>query len=187
VAQIGQTTPSGGREWSVHTYMSALRRIVLPTGATLNHIGVWVREQVAGNTHDLVGAIMTNAGVLVYQTNVVTTPVANTSFVGTAQQMAFAGGLFVPAGTYLLGVAASGVAGDCIIVQGQNDSAGLPTFANDPEESVAFYPTWTSSDISAFIATDATRQWDIYLDYTEASAGRPVLISQLQTHGESFL
>lgn len=185
MAQVGQTTPSGGREWSIHTNMAAIRRIVLPTGATLNHIGAWVREQTTANAHDLVGAIMTNAGILVYQTNVITAPVANTSFVGTAQQIAFPGGLFVAAGTYLIGVASSGVAGDCIILQGQNDSAGLPTFAND-EENLIFCPTW-EPDVSAHLATDATRQWDMYLDYTEASAGRPALLSQLQTHGESFL
>lgn len=174
MAQVGQITQISGREWSVNNFMSALRGITLAEAATLNYIGVWVRESTTANTNNLIGAIMSSSGLLLHQTNLITTPVANTAFVGTPQQIAFAGGLTVPAGNYILGVASNADPANSIIVQGANDTAGLPTWASD-NENVDFYPTWPS-DVSTVIHTDAARQWGMFLDYT-AGASAPTITS----------
>lgn len=164
MAQVGQTTPSGGREWSIYPQQAVLRRVTIPVNCTLNHIGVWCREQTTANANDLKAAIYTNSGALVYQSSVLSAAISSTS-THALKQLNFAG-QSLSAGTYILAVAAGPGTSGVVVVQGQNDSSGLPTYMNsDPSD---LYPTFPS-DISAIINTGATRQWDLYLDYTEAS------------------
>lgn len=172
MAQVGQTTPIGSREWAIGNYMSGLRQIVLPETGTLNYIGGFFRENTTANTHDLLGAIMTSTGALLYQTTVVSNPVGNLTFGSTAQQIPFAGSPTLSAGTYIIGVASNAPdSSDCIILRGDNDATGLPTWASD-NTNVDFHPTWPA-DVSAVIHTDAARIWNLFLDYTPGGGLTP--------------
>jgi hypothetical protein len=163
MAQVGQTTPSGGREWSIGTNLGACRRVVVPVNCTLNHIGVWVREQTTPNTNNIRAAIYNNSGILQFQTSILTADIDATTF--DLYQLPFSG-QSLAAGTYILALGSSSATG-AVIMQGQNDSSGLPTYMN-PDEPESLHPTFPS-DASLFTRTDAARQWDMYLDYTEAT------------------
>lgn len=144
--------------------MAGARQVTVPVGCTLNHIGCWVREQVAANANDIRGAIFTTAGVLIAQTAVLEDNIGSTATFAL-KQLNFAGQA-VSAGNYIIAVVASGTNGN-VVLQGQNDSAGAPTYLFfDPEITFPTFP----SDVSTSIRTDATRQWDLYLDYTEAAS-----------------
>jgi hypothetical protein len=163
MAQVGQTTPSGGREWAINTLGGPLRQVVVPVNCTLNHIGVWVRESTTANSNDLKGAIYTTGGVLVYETANLSATIGSTvSF--SLEQLLFSG-QSLTAGTYVLAVSA-GPGATNAIAQGQNDSAGSPTYI--VADSGSLHPSFPA-DASTFFHTDAARQWDIYLDYTEAA------------------
>lgn len=164
MSQVGQTTPSGGREFNIYPQQAVLRPITLPVGATLNHIGVWCREQTTVNANDLKGAIYTSAGVLVAQTSVLSAAISSTS-THALKQVNFAG-QSVAAGNYIIAVGSGPATSGLVIVQGQNGPGGVPvSFFTSP----AYYPNFPS-DISTLWDTTATRSWDLYLDYTEASA-----------------
>ncbi len=164
MAQVGQLTPSGGREWAVYDHMGVLRQVTVPVNCTLNHIGVWLREQTAANANNVRAAIYTTTGALLYQTSILTGAI-NSATTFALYQLSFAGQA-LSAGTYILAVAATETTG-VVIAQGQNGSAGVPNYVTD--EGGTLHPTFPA-DISAAIKTDASRQWDIYLDYSEASS-----------------
>lgn len=182
MAQVGQTTQSGGREWSIHPQSATTRRVVIPVNCTLNFIGAWLRESTTPNANDCRGFLLTNAGALLYETAILTAGITSTSF--AHYQLNFSG-QSVSAGTYIIGVSGGPDVSGAIIHCGQNDSTGLPTFlfAEDP---VTLFPDMPA-DVSTNLRYDSARQWDIYLDYTEAAAGGGVVLGQLQTHGDCFL
>lgn len=165
MAQVGQTSPSGGREWAIYPQMGVLRQVTVPVGCTLNHIGIWVREQTTPNENSLRAAIYTTAGALLYQTSILANAISSTT-THALKQLAFAG-QSLSAGTYILAVSAGPNTTGTVVVQGQNDSAGSPSYLINTDGDP--YPNFPAS-IAASIRTDASRQWDIYLDYTEASA-----------------
>lgn len=163
MAQVGQTTPSGGREWSINTTGGPLRQVTVPVNCTLNHIGIWVRESTTANSNDLKGAIYTTGGILVYETANLSATIGSTvSF--ALEQLVFSG-QSLTAGTYILAVAA-GPGTTNAIAQGQNDSSGSPTYI--VADTGSLHPNFPA-DASTFIHSDSARQWDIYLDYTEAA------------------
>jgi hypothetical protein len=165
MARVGQTTASGGREWALHLGLSACRRVTVPVACTVNHIGCWLREQNAVNANDVIAGIYTTGGVLLWTSSVLENDVDSTATFAE-YQIPFTGAS-LDAGDYVLLVTASGTNGN-VVMQGQNDSAGLPTYVLfDPEIT---FPTLPSP---VTFSTDAARQWDIYLDYTE-SAGSSV-------------
>lgn len=161
MAQVGQTTPSGGREWGIYPQQAACRAVTVPVNCTLNHIGVWCREQTTPNSNDLRGAIYTAAGALVYQTSILTGAIDSASS-HALKQLAFASQA-LSAGNYIIVVSAGP---DAAIVQGQNGPGGEPVsmHADSP-----FFPDFPA-DTSALLDTTATRQWDLYLDYSEDSS-----------------
>lgn len=166
MSQVGQTTPSGGREFNIYPQQAVLRGVTLAVNATLNHIGVWCREQTTANANDLKAAIYTSAGILVAESSVLSAAISST-VTHALKQITFSG-QSVTAGNYLLAVSAGPATSGLVIVQGQNGPGGVPvSFFTSP----AFYPTYPS-DISALWETTATRSWDVYLDYTEATSGQ---------------
>lgn len=182
MAQVGQTTPTGGREWALHPTLGACRPVTVPVGCTLNHIGCYLREQNNANANNVLAAIYTSAGVLVYETAVLTAAI--TSTVTFAWYQLTFSGQSIGAGSYVLAASGSGTDGN-VVIQGSNDSAGLVTYiaGDDPP---TLYPSFPADGSTAF-RTDASRQWDMYLDYTEATSGGRVVLAQLQSHGDCFL
>lgn len=181
MAQTGQTTPSGGRTWPVGNLGGPMRRVNVPVGCTVNHIGGWFWEQVTAGEHDARAAIYSTAGALLYESSILTAPISSTSTPQLAQ-FPFTGASLT-AGDYDLGVSAEDTP-NLLIMNGQNGTAGLPiAFNTDPDSN---FPDF-QADIAGHTDTTAARQWDLYLDYTEASSGRPAVLAQLQTNGEPFL
>lgn len=170
MAQVGQTTPSGGREWGIGPSLSACRQVTVPVNCTLNHIGFWAREQTAANANSVKGAVYTSGALLLHETSVLANAItSNVTF--SEYHLEFADEP-ISAGTVLIiSISASGTNGN-VVVQGQNDSTGNPTYQN-PEDPVFLYPNFPA-DASTFTRTDAGRQWDIYLDYTEVAAGSSI-------------
>lgn len=166
MAQVGQTTPSGGREFTIYPQQAVLRGVTVPAGFVPNHIGIWVREQTTPSANDLKAALYTSAGILVAESNVLTTPITSTS-THALKQVTFPVVSASASGNYLIAVSAGPGTSGVVVVQGQNGPGGVPvSFFTDP----AFYPTFPS-DISALWETTATRSWDLYLDYTESGGG----------------
>lgn len=164
MAQIGQTTPTGGREWALHPGLCALREFTLATDFTLNHVGAWFREQTAANANNVVAGIYNSSGILAATSDVLSAAITST-VTFDEYEIPFNGELLT-AGTYRILVIGNGANGN-VVLQGQTSTAGLPTYANfDPEISFPTLP----SDISALILSDASRAWDLYLDYTESAA-----------------
>lgn len=168
MSQVGQTTPSGGREWALNTQGGVARPVTVPVNCTLNHIGVWCRESTTANSNNLKAAIYTTAGILAAQSDVLTAAISSTA-THALKQIPFSGES-LSAGNYIL-VVLAGPAATNVIAQGQNDSAGLVSYIVDTEGDI--YPAgdedpWPS-DVSLLLKNDAARQWDVYLDYTEAA------------------
>lgn len=173
MAQVGQTTPSGGREWSLNTEGGGCRQVTVPVNCTVNHIGVWVREQTTVNHNDLRAAIYTTSGTLVYQTAILENDIGSTgSF--ALKQLAFTG-QSLSSGNYVLAVGAGPASSGNAILQGQNDSSGSPTYMVSTPSTL--HPTFPS-DATGMIFSDSARQWDIYLDYTEAASGYTLTAEQ---------
>lgn len=168
--QVGQTSPSGGREWSLNTEGGAVRQVVVPSNCTVNHIGVWVREQTTVNHNDLRAAIYTTAGALVYESAILENDISSTGTFAL-KQLLFSG-QSLSAGTYRLVVGAGPASSGNVILQGQNDSSGSPTYIVSTPSTI--HPTFPA-DASAMIFSDSARQWDIYLDYTPAGSSSGLL------------
>jgi hypothetical protein len=165
--QSGQTTPTGGREWPVTPQSAVLRLVNVPVACTLNHLGIYVREFTAANANDLRGAILTPAGVLLYQTAILSAAITSTT-TRQLKQLAFSG-QSLPAGDYILAVAAGPCTNGHVVANGQTAAAGLPTYMSiEPEGRL--HPEFPP-DASALIHTDATREWDMFLDWAELPPG----------------
>ncbi len=165
MAQVGQTTPSGGRSKFIFETEGAMRRITLPVAATLNFIGCYCWEQTTVNENDVKGAIYTTAGIKLYETNVLANAITTLPTSPFDAHIPFPGGCTLAAGTYDLVVAGTG-RGGVPVVNGQNDATGLPTAMN----GTAIYPTFPA-DYTGFVDSATPRQWDLYLDYTPSAGG----------------
>lgn len=164
MAQIGQTTTSGGRTFLIYDEQGAMRRMVLPVAATLNHVGIFCWEATVANQNNLKATIYNTSGVKVAETNIRTAAIPGIG-VGnvSAVTMPFAGGVSLPAGTYDVMVCAT-VGSSTVGINGQNGAGGTPV-------SMFFsyiYPT-APDPYTGLVDTTATRAWDIYLDYTAAT------------------
>jgi hypothetical protein len=160
MAQVGQTTPTGGREWALNLGLAAAREITIPDNCTLNHLGVYVREQLTANANDLVACICTPAGVRVATSQVLSNAIASTATFDW-EQIPFSGE-FVAAGNYVIFAMGSAEDGN-IVLQGQTDVSGVVSYlAFDPEITFPTIP----DDLADELRSDATRSWDMYLDYT---------------------
>lgn len=166
MAQIGQTTTSGGRTYLIYDEQGAMRRMVLPVAATLNHVGIFCWESTVANQNSLKATIYNTSGVKVAETQVRATAISGVGLANVAAvTIPFAGGVSLAAGTYDVMVCATGaVGGSTVGINGQNGTAGTPV-------SMFFsyiYPT-APDPYTGLVDTAATRAWDIYLDYTAAT------------------
>ncbi len=159
MATVGRTTPTGGREWAAHPGLGPAFAFTLPTAGNLNFLRVYLREQNAINANDAVAGVCTAAGVLV-ATSAVLQNAVNSTGVFAQYTLNFADEL-LPAGNYVGFIAGDGFNGT-LVAQGQTDSAGVVSYmVFDPEITFPAFP----ADLSAALRSDATRSWDMYIDY----------------------
>lgn len=180
MAQVGQNTASGGREWSVQPTGGPARRVTVPSDFTINYIGAFLRESTGTqpNTTNVRAALYNSSNVLQAQSNILVQNIQSNS-VFNDKHMLFTGQGPFPAGNYVLVLVGSASIAVC---DGQNDSAGQITYIfSDTNDIYPNFPANTTGNTgNGEFKTDAARQWDIYLDYTVASGnGNTITISNV--------
>lgn len=169
MAQIGQTTVTGGRTDPIHNLQGKMRRMTMTEAGTVNHVGIWCWENAVANSNNLLAGIYSTAGVLLYQSNVRVAAVPGVGIANVAAvSVFFPGGTTLAIGSYDIVVCANGgVNGSDVICSGSNGTAGTPVNMFD---AGTIYPT-LPADYTGKVDTSASRQWDLFLDYT-ASSGK---------------
>lgn len=163
--QVGQTTITGGREWPIGSFGGPVRVVSVNAQSVLNYVGIWAREHTDNppNTGNIRAGIYNSSNVLVAQSAVlVQNIVSNSTF--NIQRMNFAGEV-IPAGNYKIVVVGTETLS---IASGQTDVNGIGNVTYMFSDPFGIYPDLplTANDSNTGIfKDDATRAWDIFLDY----------------------
>lgn len=167
MATVGQVTMTGGRGATIGNQGGVARAFTMPENGTLNHLGIWVKERVAPNANSLRGAIYSaTTGDLVHQTNILSNPVPSTTEYNPVHVL-FGAGLTLTGGQNYVMLMMASSDNDSVDVSGQNGPGGSPVFFSDQE--VTFYPNFPSNLSALEVDSVATRQWDMWLDYSPQS------------------
>lgn len=176
--QVGQITQTGDRQWSIAKTIGPARVVNVNTAATLNYIGIWAIEPTSRppNSSNLRAAVYDSSNVLVAQSSILVNNVASNT-VYNVQRLNFAGES-IPAGNYTLVVVGSEEV--ATVCSGTNGSAGVITYMfTDTFDIYPNYPAVANNVATGEMKTDATRAWDIFLDYSEASGGNTITVSNV--------
>lgn len=161
MATKGRTTATGGREWAAHPGLGPAFAFTMTESGTLNFLRIYLREQLTANANDAVAVVCTAAGAVVAVSSVLTNAVNST--VTFAQYTLNFASQLMAAGNYVAFVVGSGEDGN-LVAQGQTDVSGVVSYVNfDPPITFPTIP----DPVTGF-ASDATRSWDMYIDYTPA-------------------
>lgn len=177
--QVGQITQTGGREWTLGTQLGIARVVTINTAATLNYIGVWARDHQDNPplTTNLRGALYNSSNVLVAQSAILTQNiVSNTVF--NVQRLTFSQEA-IPSGNYILVVTGSP---SLAVASGETDTNGIGnvTYINsDTFDMFPDLPPIADNITTGLFQADATRAWDVFLDYNVITGGGGSTISSL--------